>query len=233
MNSIFPALSLMVDNVTIRGRGMDKSILNFSDQDQGGEGLFVGANGVTLEGFAIINPKGDGIKVLEADQVRINQVRVVWTRGPHTQNGGYGLYPVKCKGVIIEGSYVSGASDSGIYVGQSSQITVRRNHVENNVAGIEIENSTHARVYANYAVANTAGILVFNLPDLSRIGSDTTIHSNIVVGNNLPNFSRPANTVAVVPQGTGIMVLANKNVRIHNNLIKDHKTASIALLLAA
>ena len=59
---------------------------------------------------------------------------------------------------------MKGASDAGIYVGQSRNIVVRRNQVEFNVAGIEIENSTDADVYDNMATNNTGGILVFNLP---------------------------------------------------------------------
>ena len=53
---------------------------------------------------------------------------------------------------------VIGASDAGIYVGQSRQIIVRRNRVEFNVAGIEIENSINADVENNTATNNTGGI---------------------------------------------------------------------------
>ena len=91
-------------------------------------------------------------------------MRTEWTNGPDTDNGAYGLYPVQCRNVLIEDSVVNGASDAGIYVGQSRNIIVRRNRVEFNVAGIEIENSTDADVYENVATNNTGGILVFNLP---------------------------------------------------------------------
>jgi parallel beta-helix repeat protein len=59
-----------------------------------------------------------------------------------------------------------GASDAGIYVGQSKHIIVRNSKAYQNVAGIEIENSWYADVYENEAFNNTGGILVFDLPDL-------------------------------------------------------------------
>src|SRR5690606_29518155 len=39
------SLSLRVDDVTLRGQGMDKSILSFKGQKAGAEGLLVNANG--------------------------------------------------------------------------------------------------------------------------------------------------------------------------------------------
>src|SRR3546814_1516361 len=79
----------------------------------------------------------------------MRRVRAEWTGGPSTDNGAYGLYPVQVDNVLIEDSVVKGASDAGIYVGQSTNIIVRNNRAEGNVAGIEIENSTGADVYGN------------------------------------------------------------------------------------
>ena len=63
----------------------------------------------------------------------------------------------------MEDNVAIGASDAGIYVGQSANVVVRRNRAEWNVAGIEIENTVDAHVYENVATNNTGGILVFNL----------------------------------------------------------------------
>jgi hypothetical protein len=46
-------LSLNVDNVTIQGKGMDKTILSFKNQKSGAEGLMVTSNKVILRDFAI------------------------------------------------------------------------------------------------------------------------------------------------------------------------------------
>ena len=61
--------------------------------------------------------------------------------GPSEDNGAYGLYPVQCENVLVEESIVRGASDAGIYVGQSQSVIVRNNVAAKNVAGIEVENS--------------------------------------------------------------------------------------------
>lgn len=223
-------LSLLVDNVTIRGKGLNKSILSFSGQTQGAEGLLVTANGVILEGFTIQDSKGDAIKVNRADGLVIRGVGARWSNGPATANGAYGFYPVQSRNILIEGSVVSGASDAGIYVGQSENVIVRRNHVFENVAGIEIENSVHVDVFDNYVEKNTGGILVFNMPDLNIAGSRTRVFSNTIVNNNTLNFSPPSNVVADVPAGTGIMITANKKVEIFNNFVSSNQTANILLV---
>ena len=77
--------------------------------------------------------------------------------------------------MLIEDSASIGASDAGIYVGQSQNVIVRRNRAEKNVAGIEIENSINADVYENTATGNTGGILVFNMPNLPQPGQATRV----------------------------------------------------------
>src|SRR5579885_435469 len=42
-------LSLSVDNVTIRGRGIDKTVLSFKNQKSGSAGLTVTSNGFAIE----------------------------------------------------------------------------------------------------------------------------------------------------------------------------------------
>src|SRR5205085_207252 len=160
-------LSLDVDGVTIKGAGMDRSILSFKHQTNGGQGMLVTANDFVIHDIALEDAPGDALKLLGAKNVTIRKVRVEWTAGPDETNGAYGLYPVQCERVLIEDSVVIGASDAGVYVGQSKDIIVRGNRAEANVAGIEIENSSHADVHDNIATHNTGGILVFNLPDLA------------------------------------------------------------------
>src|SRR5690606_9987860 len=112
-------------------------------------------------------------------------------------------------------------SDAGIYVGQSRNIIVRNNRVEENVAGIEIENSTGADVYGNVATGNTGGILVFNLPGLPVFGARTRVHDNLLEANNEPNFAPAGNIVATVPTGTGVFILANDQVEVFGNVLRN------------
>ena len=186
-------LSLDEGSVTIRGQGQDKTILSFKNQGQGtgGEGLLItGKTGITLQDLAVEDAKGDAIKVNGTKGLFIRNVRTEWTGGPSETNGGYGLYPVLCSDVLIENCVVKGASDAGIYVGQSENIIVRRNKVEQNVAGIEIENCTRADVYENVATDNAGGILVFTMPDLPRKdGRHCRVYKNTVQANNHENFA--------------------------------------------
>ncbi|MCB1322974.1 MAG: right-handed parallel beta-helix repeat-containing protein, partial [Leptospiraceae bacterium] len=209
------SLSLKQNGVTIRGAGIDQTILNFSRQTVGSEGLTVNANDFTIEDLAIEDTKGDALKVNGGKNITIRRVRTEWTNGPDEDNGAYGIYPVQCENVLIEESVAIGASDAGIYVGQSTQIIVRNNRAEYNVAGIEIENSTFADVYNNVATKNTGGILVFDLPDLPvQGGQNTRVFKNEVIDNNTDNFAPSGNIVGRVPTGTGMMILANDNIEI-------------------
>ena len=124
------SLTLNVDGVTIRGAGMDKSILSFKSQKAGAEGILVTASDFTIEDLAIEDAKGDALKINKGKNIIIRRVRAEWTNGPDTKNGAYGFYPVQTENTLIEGTVAIGASDSGLYVGQSRNVVVRNNRVE-------------------------------------------------------------------------------------------------------
>lgn len=224
-------LSLDVDGVTLRGAGQEKTVLDFTGQEGAGEGLLVTSDDVTLMDFGVRNTKGDGIKSKGADQIIYRYLTVEWTGGPDENNGAYGVYPVESKNVLVENVTVRGASDAGIYVGQSDAIIVRNSVVEYNVAGIEIENSMNADVYGNVARNNTGGILVFDLPDLPVTGGHSTrIFDNEIIENNTRNFAPAGNIVASVPSGTGVIVMANRNVHVFGNTFDNNRSAHVLLM---
>ncbi len=219
-------------NVTIKGAGTDKTILSFKGQTQGAEGLKVtNASNITLRDFTIEDAKGDLIKAQQVKGLIFRNVTARWTGKPKKTNGSYAIYPVQCSRVIIEQCIAVGASDAGIYVGQSDSVWVRECKAWNNVAGIEIENTTNAWVYSNIVHDNTGGILVFDLPDLpKKRGGHVKVWQNSVYHNNFRNFAPKGNIVGKVPSGTGIMVLATHDVDIYYNTIVDNKTASTAII---
>jgi parallel beta-helix repeat protein len=220
-------LRLTVDGVTIRGAGMDRTVLNFAEQAVGADGLLVTGNDFTIEELAIEDTPGDGLKVSGAENVIIRRVRVEWTRGPSTRNGAYGIYPVLSRNVLIEESVAIGASDAGIYVGQSGNAVIRRNRVEFNVAGIEVENTVGADVYGNTATRNTGGILVFNMPNLPQPGHTVRVFRNRVEDNNTRNFGHEGTPVASIPAGSGVVVNSNDRVEIFDNDIARNRTANV------
>ena len=221
------SLTLRADGVTIRGAGMDKTVLSFKGQKAGAEGLLVNGDDFLIENLTIEDSKGDGLKISESQNITIRKVKVQWTGGPSTKNGAYGLYPVLTKNVLIEDSVSIGASDAGIYVGQSDGVIVRRSRAEQNVAGIEIENTINADVYENVATGNTGGILVFNMPGLSQQGGNIRVYKNKVLANNHQNFGAKGTPVASVPAGSGMVINSNDDIEIFDNEIRDNATANI------
>jgi len=227
-------LSCDVSNLIIRGQGPDKTILAFRQQGQGtgGEGVLITSKEkVTIENLAVEDAKGDAVKVNNCNGITFRKVRTSWGGEQKETNGAYGLYPVMCKNVLIEDCIAEDASDAGIYVGQSENIIVRRNRAENNVAGIEIENSIDADVYENVATHNTGGILVFSLPDLPKIkvGRNCRVYNNKIVDNNHDNFAPKGNAVANVPPGTGVMILASRQVEVFDNEIQGNQNSGLSI----
>lgn len=229
--SLDRALSLDgVPRVTVRGAGMNETILSFKTQVSGAEGLRITADSILLEDFTVQDTKGDAIKIQGARNIHIRRVQTTWSGGADEKNGGYGLYPVQCSEVLIEHCEARYASDAGIYVGQSSEVIVRNNLAYGNVAGIEIENCINSEVYDNRAENNTGGILVFDLPDLQVVnGHSCKVYRNQVIDNNHDNFAPPGNIVGTVPPGTGIILMAAKKVEIYDNDIIGHKTMGTAV----
>ncbi len=221
------SLSLTVDGVTIRGAGMDKSVLTFANQIAGAEGLLITASDFTIEDLAIEDTKGDALKISEGKNIVIRRVRTEWTTGPKTENGAYGIYPVQVENLLMEESVAIGASDAGLYIGQSKNVIIRNNRAEYNVAGIEIENTFDADVYGNVATNNTGGILVFNMPNLKQPGARTRVFNNEIYENNTKNFGHEGTPVASIPAGSGVVVNSNDQVEIFGNNIRDNKTANV------
>ena len=231
IHNITRSLSLTVDGVTLRGAGINTTILSFKNQLQGAEGLLVNADNFTIQDLAIEDTVGDALKINESENVNIINVRTEWTGGPLTSNGAYGIYPVQSQNVLIDGAVAIGASDAGIYVGQSSNIIVRNSRAEYNVAGIEIENSSFTDVYDKVATYNTGGILVFDLPDLPvQGGRNTRVFNNRIFANNTDNFAPEGNIVATVPAGAGLMIMANDNIEVFGNEFSDNNSANIMVI---
>jgi parallel beta-helix repeat protein len=225
------SLSLTVEGVTIRGKGMDKTILSFKNQDEGKEGLHVNRGHFVIADLTMQDTKGDAIKVEGGENVTFRNVKAEWTGGAKATNGAYGVYPVQCKNVLVEGCVVIGASDAGVYVGQSTNVIIRKCRAEQNVAGIEIENCVNAEAYDNVATNNAGGLLVFDLPGLQlKNGHSVKVHNNNVYGNNHVNFAPEGNIVASVAPGTGMMVMATDHVELLDNTVKDNKTYGLIVV---
>lgn len=216
--------------LTLKGAGPEKTVLSFALQEEGAEGLKISnCENIVLKDFSIEDAKGDNIKATDCQGIRFSSIISRWNGEPKEENGAYAFYPVLCKRVILENCIAIGASDAGIYVGQSDSVIIRNNEAYYNVAGIESENSRWVEISGNIAHHNTGGILVFDLPGLTQTGHSTKVFKNQVYENNYRNFAPAGNVVATVPPGTGLMLLATRKIDIYQNEIKDNKTIGCAI----
>lgn len=230
---------LILDNknhILIKGAGMDQTVLSFKNLKSGGEGVKIVGNSITIQDLTIEDAPGDGIKSQHSDGITFRRINVTWTNGDKSKNGTYAIYPVQCKNVLIDECIASHSRDAGIYVGQSENVVVKNSLAFGNVAGIEIENCDNAEVYGNVARDNSGGILVFNLPGLPKSdGRRTRIFDNDIIDNNHKNFAtalsdKPnGNTVTMIPPGSGVVILAAKEVEVFNNRILRNKTVGVAI----
>ncbi|HUH74607.1 MAG TPA: parallel beta-helix domain-containing protein [Chitinophagales bacterium] len=233
----FDDLSIVgVEKIKFTGAGIDKTILDFSNQSSGGEGILAtNISDFIISDMKIMDSEGDLLKIREGKNILIKNLAAVWSKEGDSTNGGYGLYPVLCDGIVIDGCYVEGASDAGIYVGQSNNAVVKNSKAYRNVAGCEIENTTNAEVFDNEFYGNTGGLLIFDLPGLSKKGGKIKIYNNHIHDNNYRNFAPSASFgtstgVGNCPPGSGILHVATSDVEIYNNKIINNNTGSIFIV---
>jgi parallel beta-helix repeat protein len=213
-----------IDDITLRGKKNGDARAVLDGDNELTDAVIASGHGFTIEGFGLRNYTSNGITVHGATRVVFRDLEVENT-------GLYGVYPVECRDVLVTGVRATGIRDAAIYVGQSRDIVVKGNEVLRNVTGIEIENSVNALVEDNYAHDNTGGILVFLLPNNpSKVGSDTKVVRNRVIGNNHRNFGDPTAIVSQVPAGTGIFIIGADRTEVTGNEIRGNDSFGIAVV---
>jgi parallel beta-helix repeat protein len=190
-----------------------------------------GAGGAPLVGFTLadVTVRGfasDGVFLSGVTNFLISHVSA-------QDNAEYGIFPVLSANGLITASSASGSNDTGIYVGQSSHVTVLGNVASNNVNGIEIENCVGVRALANVVFDNTVGILEDLLPGFPlpfEVASDNVIAGNLVFHNNRPNTAPSDDIASVETPGTGIALVGGNRTLVQDNLVVGNAFAGIAVL---
>jgi parallel beta-helix repeat protein len=145
-------------------------------------------------------------------------------------DGEYGLFPVLSAHGRIEYCTASGHHDTGIYVGESSDIAIVGNRTFDNLNGIEIENSVNVRALGNNSYHNTAGMLIDLLPGLDvKVCHDILVSGNFIHDNNLAN-SATGGIEALVPAGTGILIIGADKVTVQFNVVTGNQFIGIGLV---
>lgn len=217
--------TIYIDKDAIRLRGVIKNgeRATLDGKKTLNDAILYSGNHIIVENFKITAYKGNGIMGQAGNNFEIRNNLIVDT-------GVYGIFPQLGKNGVVEYNVLSGIEDAAIYVGMSDNIHVAHNEVFENVAGIEIENSRHAIVENNLVYNNAGGILAFVTPGLPiKTAEDIIIRNNFVTRNNHVNFAPEGSTVAGIPSGTGILVMAADQVVIERNIISDNKVAGILI----
>ncbi|MCP3931621.1 MAG: cytochrome-c peroxidase [Bacteroidetes bacterium] len=211
------------DNITLQGVLVKSEWPTLDGEKELNDAFLYSGNGVLIEGFKIINYKGNGIMGQAGNNFVIRKNLII-------DAGVYGIFPEFGKNGLIEHNILSGIEDAAIYVGMCDNIDVLYNEVYDNVAGIEIENTRHSLVEGNYAHDNTGGILVFITPGLPiKTTYDVIVRNNFVVNNNHVNFGAKGSIVSGIPKGTGILVMAADKVILENNIITGNENSGITI----
>jgi parallel beta-helix repeat protein len=217
-------LLIDVDSITIRGLTENGQRAVLDGQNKLTDAVITSGHKFTIENLVIKDYVNNGITVHGATDATFRNLEV-------NNTGLYGVYPVECKGVLVENCTVTNIKDAGIYVGQSANIIVRNNECYDNVAGIEIENCVNSVVENNNLHDNTAGMLVFLLPNNpSKVGSDHKVRNNKIVNNNHVNFGDPTAIVGQLIPGTGLLIMAADRTEITGNEIRGNDSFGIAVV---
>ncbi|AXQ30571.1 hypothetical protein D0B54_18605 [Solimonas sp. K1W22B-7] len=152
------------------------------------------------------------------------------TRSPDytvsAKSGRYGIYPVSSENILIEEAESVGASDAGIYVGQTNNAIIRKSRAAFNVFGFEIENVRGGEYDTNLAECNTGGFLVYDLDGLRQYGDRSRMFGNTARMNNTYNFTS-GGFVGNVPSGSGMITLSYDRIDVFNNTFEDNNTAGL------
>src|SRR3546814_4323892 len=103
--------------------------------------------------------------------------------------------------ILIDDAISIGASDAGIYVGQTNTAIIRNSLSRYNVFGFEIENVRGGEYDGNLAECNTGGFLIYDLDNLRQYGERSVMKNNISRKNNTYNFTA-GGFVGNVPAGS-------------------------------
>jgi parallel beta-helix repeat protein len=182
-------------------------------------------NGFSLTGLQIQNYSHTGVFLSRVDNFKISQ-------GRYFDNEEYAIFPVRSSNGCIELNQVSGSEDSGIYVGQSQDVVISRNHTTDCRVGFEIENSSGIDIEENKVNNNSIGIFIFVRPGLPITStSDLIVSRNVLNRNNrtLPP-ANPENPLENILNGIGLLNVGGDRVVVRRNIAVNNDSAGIALV---
>jgi parallel beta-helix repeat protein len=188
-----------------------------------------GSNGFVLQGVTVSGFMERGVEIKNVEGFSLLQVKAIG-------KGEFGLFAQYSSKGTIQHCEATGHTDSGIFVGESTDVLVSQNKTFGNTIGIETENASHITIEKNHVYNNTAGILCLLVPHPSGIlqSANIIISKNQVRENNLANLQTGGNELeAILPSGIGILILGVNDMLVQDNHVMNHKFTGIALISTA
>jgi parallel beta-helix repeat protein len=211
--------------ITLSGEG-DVVIENPGGKDIGIK-VLKGADGFNLSDVTVQGFTERAVEIKEINGLSLSHVTAI---GNNTEE--FGLFVQYCTNGTIEHCESTGHTDTGIFVGESTNITISQNKAYANTIGIETENVSDITVDKNHLYDNSAGILSLLVPGKSvPQSSNITITKNQVRDNNHTNLQNdPTELEAILPAGIGILILGPDNVMIADNHVTGNQYTGIAVV---
>ena len=186
-----------------------------------------GADGFVLRGITVQGFTDRAVEIKEIDGLLLSHVTAI---GNNTEE--FGLFVQDCTNGTIEHCEATGHTDTGIFVGESTNISIAQNKSYANTIGIETENVSGISIDKNHLYDNSAGIVSLLVPGKSvSQSSNITITKNQVRDNNHANLQNdPTELEAILPGGIGILILGPDNVMVEDNHVTGNQYTGIAVV---
>ncbi|WP_457256777.1 parallel beta-helix domain-containing protein [Pedococcus sp. P5_B7] len=179
-------------------------------------------DGFTLNGLTVRGYDFTGVQLSGVDDFRL-------TGTTYVDNPLYGPFPVRCSRGRVDHNQVTGSVDSGIYVGQCTDVVIDHNVAHTNTVGIEVELSTRVVVEDNVATGNSVGFFVQISPGRPvKVTRDVVLRRNVASSNDLPNLAD--GFIGLLPSGIGILNAAGDDVRVEGNVVSGNHSAGIGVI---
>src|SRR5215210_869063 len=195
------------------------------------------ANEVTVDGFMARDYKSNGFFFTNLTGYTMNHLIA-------RRTGVYGLYAFNTVGGRILNSEAYYANDGAFYIGQTPRQTKPVRTIVSNVEGwgsplgfsatnMRYVTITKSRFYNNAAgiVPNALDSEKFPPPEDNEIIDNDIFWNNFNYHDGNPPFAvREDATAALVPVGTGVLLLGGRGNRIENNRIHGNYLAGVAAI---
>lgn len=207
-------ISVGVPGLTLRAAEAG-AILDFSSGRGRAPGLEITGDDVTVEGLELRSARGAAVRVMGADNVRLDALRVRWAGSPEEEADGVALYG--SSNTRIRDVEVVGAPGFGVRAHASVRVVIEGSSLHENRVGIWIEGGSDLEVTGTELRSNGAGLVLATDGE----GERAKIHGNLIEGSqgDEPHVDGLA--------GLGIAVVGPFSAEIHENLVRANDTAGL------